>query len=89
MKTLKIETKYEIGQKIWIVYENNGEVCIYDDTIEGISIDKDGILYFSEVGCIDLREDDIILYEDTGTLLNKIKDTMREIHIKEQLQKNN
>ena len=89
MKTLKIETKYEIGQKIWIVYEHNGEVCIYDTTIESISIDKDGILYFSEEGCDELREDDIILYDDTVALLNKIKNTMKEIHIKEQLQKNN
>ena len=27
---MKIETKYNIGDRVWVVYENQGEVCVYD-----------------------------------------------------------
>ena len=43
---MKIETKYEIGQRIWIVYEYEGEVNVFDDIIEEIIIDKNCISYF-------------------------------------------
>lgn len=30
---MKIETKYEIGDHIWVVYKHEGEVYVYDDQI--------------------------------------------------------
>ena len=83
---MKIETAYEVGQKIWIVYANKGEVCLYDDVINEISItNEDKMLYITKESCQEIEEDDIILYDDTINLLNRIKSTMKEIHNQEKL----
>ena len=80
---MKIETKYDIGQRIWIVYEHKGEAHIYEDEIAEICFAKDEILYFLKKGCDEVEEKDIILYEDTESLINKIKEIMKEIKGKE------
>ena len=85
---MKIETKYNIGDKVWIVYEANtptglsGEVNLYDDVITDIIIDKDGIAYATEH--TDIEEKDIIPYEDKSTLLIKIQEVMNAIHKREE-----
>ena len=80
---MKIETKYEIGQRIWVVYADRGEVCIYDDYIGWISVDKEGLTYGLEEACDDKKEEDIILYNDKEKLLKKIEETMKQIRKKE------
>lgn len=79
---MKIETKYEIGQHIWFVYESQKEVCIYDDYIAWVSY-EDELLYGLKESCNDIKEEDVILYEDTESLINKIKKVMEEIREKE------
>lgn len=37
---MDIKTKYEIGQRIWFVYEKNKEVHVYDDIINEIVVNK-------------------------------------------------
>ena len=84
---MKIETKYNIGDKVWIVYEANiqyglaGEVNLYDDVITDIIIDKDGVTYATEH--TDVKETDIIPYEDKSALLIKIQEVMNAIHRRE------
>ena len=80
---MTIQTKYEIGQRVWIVYENNGEVCIYDDYIDEICVNKNGAYYMLKEACIDHTEKDIVLYDDTEKLVEKIKQTMENIREKE------
>lgn len=81
---MKIESKFEIGQHVWAMYENdNGAVSVYDDVISEICVDKDGIYYFLKEACIDRREEDIIAYEDKTALSNKIEKTMEIIREKE------
>lgn len=80
---MKIQTKYEIGDKVWIVYENRGEACIYDDYIDEICIGENGLYYMVKEACIDRAEEDIVLYEDTDKLVEKIKQIMKEIRNKE------
>lgn len=96
---MKLETKYNIGDRIWVVYEpiiNNqyikdtpaGEVSVYDDYIDTIDIDKDGIRYLLKYSdYTDAKEEDIILYNDTDKLINKIKELMNEINKREGLKK--
>lgn len=81
---MKIESKYNIGDRIWVVYENQGEVSVYEDTISEIVINENGIIYISGTTCIDINEEDIILYDDREGLANKIIETMNEIHKKEE-----
>ena len=80
---MTIQTKYEIGDKVWIVYENRGEACVYDDYIDEICIGENGLYYMVKEACIDRAEEDIVLYEDTDKLVEKIKQTKQEIRDKE------
>lgn len=84
---MKIQTKYEIGDKVWIVYENKGEVCVYDDYIDEICMGENGLYYMIKEAGIDHTEEDIILYEDTERLVEKIKNIMQEIRKKESEEK--
>lgn len=80
---MEIKTKYEIGQRVWIAYENKGEVCVYDDYIDEICMGENGLYYMLKEACIDRAEEDIVLYEDTDKLVEKIKQIMQEIREKE------
>ncbi len=83
---MKINTKYEIGQHVWHIYENKGEVCVFDDFIGWITIEDD-MHYILKESTIDVKEEDVILYEDTDTLLKRIIEVMKNIRNKEQLDK--
>lgn len=80
---MTIKIKYEIGQRVWIIYENQGEACIYDDYIDEICIGENGLYYMVKEACIDRAEEDIVLYEDIDKLVEKIKQIMQEIREKE------
>ncbi len=70
---MDIKTKYNIGDKIWIVYESNGKICILSDIIESYLISEDEtIIYLKDSDCVDLKEDDVILYNDAEALMKKI-----------------
>ena len=46
---MEIKTKYEIGQRIWVVYENRGEVSVYDDYIDESRIHRNITLYLIRI----------------------------------------
>lgn len=74
---MKIETKYDIGQKIWVLYEVDGEVRIHDDEIKEIVINTAGkVLYFANFCDEEIPEEYIILYEDNEKLLKEIKNLL-------------
>lgn len=80
---MEIKTKYEIGQKIWIVYKNKGEVCMYCEAILDIVIDANGLVYSTEHSFDEVKEEDIILEDDKDKLFEKIKQLMKEINEEE------
>ena len=74
---MKIETKYEIGDKIWIVYKEKQSVGIYYDFIHEIAINKDNnIIYYTKY-TEELEENEIILYHEKDKLLQKIEDLLK------------
>lgn len=78
---MQINTKYDIGTHIWVVDVNlkGGELFVYDTYIEGISIEKDGMIYSVDEGnYFEVKEEDIILYEDKDKLYEVIKSKMIE-----------
>ncbi|HCC04025.1 MAG TPA: hypothetical protein DEP51_04115 [Clostridiales bacterium] len=79
---MKIETKYSIGDRVWVVYENQGEVSVYDTVIEEIAHNNKETYYFGKEA-IDIHEPNMILYNDSDELYNKIIDLMNEIHERE------
>lgn len=78
-----IETKYEIGQKIWIVYKNKGEVCLYCEAIEEIVFEKEGFFYMTEHSFDEIQEKDVILENDKDKLFEAIQKIMKEIEEEE------
>lgn len=76
---MNINTKYNLGQKIWIVYKNKGEVCMYCEAILDIVVDKNGLVYGTEHSFDEIKEEDIITENDKDKLFERIKQLMKEI----------
>lgn len=74
---MEIKTKYNIGQRVWYPEINktggNATIDLASGIISGISIEKDNkIEYFFDEWCCDVEEEEIIAYEDTEKLINKL-----------------
>ena len=86
---MKIETKYNIGDKVWIVYEpeinstKSGEISIYTDTIAEIIFYKNEIVYDFDLYPDELKESEIILYDEKDKLLAKIEELTNKIEERE------
>ena len=82
---MKIETKFNIGERVWVVYEYNGELSVYSDVVDGFSIDNKGDLtvYLKDSDYFERNEYDLILYDDTEALIEKIIDTDKQINSRE------
>lgn len=76
---MKIETKYNLRDHVIGIYENNGEVCLYDDFISWISVEESGISYGLKESCCDFKEEDLFLYDDNERIVAKIKEKLEEI----------
>ena len=88
---MQIETKFNIGDRVWVVYEptiNNeyhhneltGEVSVYDTTIDSISYEKEGLCYYTKE-CNDYML--YIGYERKGgvTMENEAKEEVRRYEV--------
>lgn len=70
---MQIKTKFNIGDRVWIVEEFKGIVSAYSDIIESYNISKDGnIPWFKESDAFDVKEEELIAYEDKESLIQKI-----------------
>lgn len=79
-----IKSKYEIGQRVWVVYRHKSEVCVYDDYIIEICVGKDELCYMLKDCCDEVAEEDVILYEETDKLIKEIKQIAEEIKNEEE-----
>lgn len=77
---MKIETKYNIGDHIWVVYEDRMSVGVYDEYITEIAIDKDNEIVYYAKNAEEIKENDAILYDETDKLVAKIQELMKEIN---------
>lgn len=86
---MKIETKFNIGDRVWIVYEYKGEVNVYSDEIDSITIEKGGrlLIWFKDSDAMDVYEEELIEYNDLKKLAEKILEIDNKIR-KEQFEKN-
>jgi len=76
---MKIETKYNLGDHVYVIYENRGEVCIYDDYIQEIAVNKDRTVYYYLDKCgNDIPENELIPYSEKDKLINKIDTILKE-----------
>ena len=86
---MKIETKFNIGDRVWIVYDYKGEVHVYSDEIDSITIEKNGklLIWFKDSDAMDVYEEGLIEYEDLKTLAERILELDNKVR-KEQCEKN-
>ncbi len=71
---MKIETKYNLGDRFWYLFEQNGAVHIYQDVVSEIVINSSGkVLYYGQKLSDEIPEDYIIPYEETEILVEQIK----------------
>lgn len=80
---MKINTKFNIGDHVWIIKEYKGMVCLYDDIIDYLYIDENGISYFMKEADVESNDADIVLYKDYTNLADKIYSLMKQIRLKE------
>lgn len=75
---MQVETKYEIGQAVWIVYEKEGEIRIIADKISDVIVNEKGFYYLTQETYTELKEQDVVLYRNMDKLLVKLKEIMEE-----------
>lgn len=82
---MKIETKFNIGDRVWVVYEYDSEIRVYSDYITEILIQKGNeIRYWLEnTDCDFFAEKALIKYENTSELISRINKIDSEIVKKE------
>ncbi len=80
---MEIHNKFYIDERVWVIYETNGEIRVYDDFIDEICIKKDEIYYILKESCIDKKEENLVLFDDKEGLFTKITEAMQEIRRKE------
>lgn len=71
---MEIKTKYETGSHIWIVKSKKFRklIEVTDDYIASIRVEtKDKYTYITKEG-LELKEDEIILYEEQDKVRNEI-----------------
>lgn len=86
---MKIETKFNIGDRVWIAYENRGEVNVYSDEIDSMTIENGGrlLIWFKDSDAMDVYEEELIEYNDLKKLAERILEIDNKIR-KEQGKKN-
>lgn len=71
---MKIETKYNLGDRFWYLFEQNGAAHVYQDVVSEIVINSSGkVLYYGQKLSDEIPEDYIIPYEETEILVEQIK----------------
>lgn len=87
---MKIETKFNIGDRIWIVYEDRREIHVYSDEIDSMCVERNNkvAIYLKNSDAFDTYEEDVFKYEDTEGLMNKIKELDDKIRKEEEHEDN-
>lgn len=79
---MQINTKFKIGQKIYIIFqeENTNLVNVVADEIEEILIKDDGIAYYCKKTFEEFSQNEIVDFNDEKGLLLKIKELTKTVN---------
>ena len=80
---MNIETKYNIGQNVWVAKINNGGdvIEVYDTIISGIYVTKNKILYNAIDTDEDYTDEDLMSQEEyENELTSRARKLMQKIH---------
>lgn len=74
---MKIETDFDIGERVWVVEINNSGIPVIEvmsEKISSISINGNDVLYFFDKWCCEYKKENLVAYNDTHKLMEKIKE---------------
>ena len=71
---MNIKTKFELGEKVFIIYKEDGMIKMYTDEVDQIVVSNDGIGYYGTVICEEFKENELVAYNDKEALLYKIEE---------------
>lgn len=89
---MEIKTKYNIGDKILVMYRNNNEVSMYEDTIKEITVMKEEectplgnmmktkILYYGDICPDEIEEKDVVLLDDDYAVLKTLRNKLEKLY---------
>lgn len=82
---MELKTKFNPKDHVWVVKENDvgAVVEIFDSTISSITYDGESIFYYMKDADGDYQEDDLVLFTDKRSLVDKIFAVMKNIRINE------
>jgi hypothetical protein len=73
---MEIKTKCNIGDRVWVLYEDSGDIIVSVDRIEGIVVTDGKIVYIAEKSGEEYNEEDVIPYEDGENLIKRIRELL-------------
>mgnify|MGYP000046423653 CR=1 FL=1 len=81
---MKIESKYNIGDRVWIVDSDyrHEMVYVYSDTINTICVNGNNEIRLWFNNCDDLPEDEVVAYSDLEKLTERIITLEKSVRVK-------
>ena len=82
---MTINTKFGIGDEVYILYKENGEVKIFKDEIKEILITKNQTLYYVSTSCDEYDGTQFIPMISRENVINKIDELLEEDVCKQEM----
>ena len=82
---MTISTEFGIGEEVYIVYKENGEVKIFKDEIKEILITKNQTLYYVSTSCDEYDGTQFIPMISRENVINKIDELLEEDVCKQEM----
>lgn len=75
---MTINTKFGVGDEVYIIYKIDDEVRIFKDEIKEILIGEIKTIYYGSIVGFEIKEDELVLAEDRGKVIDKIDELLKE-----------
>lgn len=75
---MTINTKFGIGDKVYVIYEYDGDVIVSKDKIVEISIGETEVTYYVSIIDDEIKEDNLVLDADRDKVIDKIDKLLKK-----------
>lgn len=78
---MTINTKFGISDKVYVIYEYDGDVIVSKDKIVEISIGETEVTYYVSIIDDEIKEDNLVLDADRDKVIDKIDKLLKKADI--------
>ncbi len=75
---MTINTKFGIGDKVYVIYEYDGDVIVSKDEIVEILISETQPIYYVSIIDDEIKEDNLVLDADRDKVIDKIDELLKK-----------